>query len=36
MALEVVVIRPPLVDGPGVKANFLRLIDWVARGVPSP
>ena len=34
--LEVVVLRPPLVYGPGVKANFRRLIDTVARGVPLP
>jgi nucleoside-diphosphate-sugar epimerase len=35
-AMEVVVIRSPLVYGPGVKGNILRLIDWVARGVPIP
>lgn len=34
--LEVVVIRPPLVYGPGVKANFLRLLRLVERGVPLP
>jgi len=34
--LEVVIIRPPLVYGPGVKANFLRLMRWVNRGVPLP
>lgn len=34
--LEVVVLRPPLIYGPGVKANFLRLMQWVARGVPLP
>lgn len=34
--LETVVLRPPLVYGPGVKANFLRLMDYVARGVPLP
>ena len=34
--LEVVVLRPPLVYGPGVKGNFLRLMDLVARGVPLP
>jgi nucleoside-diphosphate-sugar epimerase len=34
--LEVVVARPPLVYGPGVKGNFLRLLQWVARGVPLP
>jgi nucleoside-diphosphate-sugar epimerase len=35
-SLEVVVLRPPLVYGPGVKGNFLRLIGLVARGVPLP
>lgn len=34
--LEVVVVRPPLVYGPGVKANFLQLLDAVWRGVPLP
>lgn len=34
--LEVVILRPPLVYGPGVKANFLRLMRWVDRGVPLP
>ena len=34
--LEVVVLRPPLVYGPGVKANFRRLLDVVARGWPLP
>jgi nucleoside-diphosphate-sugar epimerase len=34
--LEVVVIRSPLVFGPGVKANFLRLIRFVDRNVPLP
>lgn len=34
--LEVVVIRPPLVYGPGVKANFYKLMRTVARGVPLP
>lgn len=34
--MEVVIIRPPLVYGPGVKANFLRLLDLVWRGVPLP
>ena len=26
-AMELVIIRPPLVYGPGVKANFLRLVE---------
>jgi UDP-glucose 4-epimerase len=34
--LEVVVIRPPLVYGPGVKANFLRLMRLVDRALPLP
>jgi nucleoside-diphosphate-sugar epimerase len=34
--LEVVVVRPPLVYGPGVKGNFLRLMHMVARRVPLP
>jgi len=34
--LETVVLRPPLVYGPGVKGNFLRLLAWTARGVPLP
>lgn len=34
--LEVVVLRPPLVYGPGVRANFLRLLRLADRGVPLP
>jgi len=34
--LEVVIIRPPLVYGPGVKANFLSLLRWVHKGIPLP
>lgn len=34
--MEVVVVRPPLVYGPGVKGNFLRLLSWVDRGTPLP
>ena len=34
--LEVVIIRPPLVYGEGVKANFLRLLDLVYKGMPLP
>lgn len=34
--LEMVMIRPPLVYGPGVKANFYRLMDHVAKGKPLP
>jgi UDP-glucose 4-epimerase len=34
--LEIVVIRPPLVYGPGVKANFASMMKWVRRGIPLP
>ena len=34
--LEVSIIRPPLVYGPGVKGNFERLIHLVKRRVPLP
>ncbi|QUM87866.1 SDR family oxidoreductase [Moritella sp. 36] len=34
--LEVVIIRPPLVYGPGVKANFQSMMSWVTKGVPLP
>jgi nucleoside-diphosphate-sugar epimerase len=34
--LEVVIIRPPLVYGPGVKANFNRLILAVKKNIPLP
>lgn len=34
--LEIVIIRPPLVYGPGVKANFLKLIQAVQKGLPLP
>ena len=34
--LEVVVIRPPLVYGPGVRANFLRMMRWINSGAPLP
>jgi nucleoside-diphosphate-sugar epimerase len=34
--MEVVIIRPPLIYGPGVKANFQTLMTWVDRGLPLP
>lgn len=34
--MEVVIIRPPLVYGPGVKANFQSMMRWLERGVPLP
>lgn len=33
---EVVVVRPPLVYGPGVGANFLQMLNALSRGVPLP
>ena len=34
--MEIVIIRPPLVYGPGVKGNFERLISWLKKGYPLP
>lgn len=34
--MEVVIIRPPLVYGPGVKANFLSMLSWLTKGIPLP
>ena len=34
--LQVVVLRPPLVYGPGAGANFLRLLRGVEQGLPLP
>jgi nucleoside-diphosphate-sugar epimerase len=34
--IEIVIVRPPLVYGPGVKANFLALMRGVDRGLPLP
>ncbi len=34
--MEVVIIRPPLVYGPGVKANFESMMRWLHRGLPLP
>lgn len=34
--MEVVIIRPPLVYGPGVKGNFASLVRWVRKGIPLP
>lgn len=31
-----VIVRPPLVYGPGVRANFLRLLHWIDRGRVLP
>jgi nucleoside-diphosphate-sugar epimerase len=35
-SMQVAILRPPLVYGPGVRANFLRLLQLIARGVPLP
>src|SRR6202022_218293 len=34
--LDIVIVRPPLVYGPGVRANFLRLMRAIAKGMPLP
>lgn len=34
--MELVIIRPPLVYGPGVKANFLNMMRWLQKGLPLP
>ena len=36
VGMEVVIIRPPLVYGPGVKANFLAMMRWLQKGLPLP
>ncbi|ALP53219.1 hypothetical protein Tel_08650 [Candidatus Tenderia electrophaga] len=36
IGMEVVIVRPPLVYGPGVKANFLEMMRWLDRGIPLP
>ena len=34
--LEIVIVRPPLVYGPGVGGNFLRMLSWIEKGIPLP
>ena len=34
--MEFVIIRSPLVYGPGAKANFQSMMHWLARGIPLP
>lgn len=34
--LEVVIVRPPLVYGPGAKGNFAQMLAVVAKGIPLP
>jgi nucleoside-diphosphate-sugar epimerase len=35
-SMEIVIIRPPLIYGPGVGANFLSMMRWVYKGIPLP
>jgi len=35
-AMEVVIIRPPLVYGPGVRANFASMMKWMQKAIPLP
>ena len=35
-AMDVVIIRPPLVYGPGVKGNFETMMRWLRTGLPLP
>ncbi|MDO8828418.1 SDR family oxidoreductase [Methylophaga sp.] len=35
-SMEIVVIRPPLIYGPGVKANFANMINIIKKGIPLP
>ena len=35
-SIHVSIVRPSLVYGPGVKANFASMINWLRRGVPLP
>jgi nucleoside-diphosphate-sugar epimerase len=35
-SLEVVIVRPPLVYGPGVKGNFAQMLNVVAKRIPLP
>lgn len=34
--LEIVIIRPPLIYGPGVKGNFRSMMHWISKGIPLP
>ncbi len=34
--LEIVILRPPLVYGPGVGGNFIRMLEWIKKGIPLP
>lgn len=35
-SMEIVIIRPPLIYGPGVKANFASMIKIIKKGLPLP
>jgi nucleoside-diphosphate-sugar epimerase len=35
-SLEIVIVRPPLVYGPGVKGNFVSLMAAIDKGIPLP
>lgn len=34
--MEIVIIRPPLIYGPGVKANFAAMVNLIKKGLPLP
>ncbi|MCA3187123.1 MULTISPECIES: NAD-dependent epimerase/dehydratase family protein [unclassified Cupriavidus] len=34
--MEVVIVRPPLVYGPGAPGNFAAMMKWLAKGLPLP
>jgi nucleoside-diphosphate-sugar epimerase len=34
--IDACIVRPPLVYGAGVRANFLRIMRWIDRGIPLP
>lgn len=34
--MQIVILRPPLIYGPGVRANFLSMMRWLRRGLPLP
>lgn len=34
--MDVVIIRPVLVYGPGVKGNFKHMMEWLQKGIPLP
>lgn len=36
LGMEVTIIRPPLIYGPGVMGNFASLVRWMHRGLPLP